>query len=169
MMIREPYIEKAGSESVWLPLPASLFLPFPAEIEWNTIKFRKKDEFHVTLLHVKNASIAANVPTEEILTFFDLFIEKHPIEFLSTVDDFRYMQENERKTIVVRCDVSNLDLLFTELNEKFNINVPKQPPHVTIYSLPDKPAIHILSEAIMESLERVSAQELERAFSNMHT
>ncbi len=84
---------------------------------------------------------------------------------MSFLNDFRYVEEKAKKTIIVRCLVSNLDKLFAELRRVFGVTMETQPAHITLYTLQKNAGIHINSMALMESLERVRLPKL-AAFSN---
>lgn len=167
MSVRAPYSQNEESGSIRLGLDSRLFSLFPSEVTWNSLRLVKKEEFHVTLLHTKSTSNLAHVSNEELASFFDAFVANSPIKFLSFIDDFRYVEEDEKRTIAVRCAVSNLGELFAAFNTAFGIQLPKQPAHVTLYSLDKKVGIHINSEEKMESLERVRLPELEAALSKI--
>lgn len=159
----EPHYKADGLVSIVLPLDHTIFSSLPAEMLWKGIRLGKKAEFHITLLHVQKAAELAHRSREEIVSLFNAFVEGHPIRLVSFTNDLRYTEEDEKKTILVRCTVANLDGLFASLNSAFRISMPTQPAHVTIYSLDPFVGIHVNSDEKMESLERVHLPELEAA------
>jgi len=166
MSVRVPYGQNEQG-SIWLSLDPRLFEAFPREVIWNNTQLTKKDEFHITLLHAKSASELANVPNEEVASFFNSFVETHPVKLLSFIGDFRYVEEEEKKTVVVRCIVSNLNGLFLLFNRTLHVQLPVQAAHVTLYTLQKNAGIHINSDEKMESLQRVGLPELSAALLNM--
>lgn len=167
MSVLAPYKEKAGSESIWLPVSEKLFVDFPEKIVWDGVSLQRKSEFHVTLLQVKNVAALADASSAEAIDFFNTFVARKPIEFVSIFNDFRYAKESEKKVILVRCVVSHIEELFAALNDTFDINVPIQPPHVTLYTLQRDAGIHINSLDAMEHLERVRLPQLDVAFTSL--
>lgn len=168
MSIRAPYEESAESGAIRLPVDSSLFTAFPTEIVREGTRLMKKDEFHVTLLYVRNASVLANVSAEELKSFFNSFADMHSIQLRSFVDDFRYVEKGDKRTIVVRCVVSNLENLFAALNNTYRINMPTQPAHVTLYTLQKNVGIHIPSIEAMEQLPKISLPVLDEALMRVH-
>ena len=167
MSVRAPYSQNETSGSIRLALDPEIFGHFLSEVHWNSRKLVKKEEFHVTLLHAKATPKLTHVPNEELASFFELFVENNPIELVSFLDDFRYVEEDEKRTIIVRCMVSNLAELFIAFNTVFEVQLPTQPAHVTLYSLEKSVGIHINSDEKMESLERVHFPDLEAALKKL--
>ncbi len=170
-MIREPY--QYVQTYIGLPVDATVFAAFPQTISWQGEKLLKKDDFHVTIC--KGADIFTKARIEHIIgekklfELFNVFIESCPIRLLSFSDDFRFVQDDARgrKAIVVRCQMSNLNELFFKLNHEFEIEMPIQPAHVTLYTLQKNIGIHIPSEEAMAVLLIVDIPELKTALANV--
>ena len=167
MSVKVPYSQNEESGSIRLGLNSGIFAPFPSLVTWNGLQLVKKEEFHVTLLHAKYSTELAGVANDELAVFFDSFVIKNPIELISFIDDLRYVEEDDKKTILVRCAASNLEELFVAFNAPFGVQLPTQPAHVTLYSLDKAVGIHINSDEKMESLERVRLPELEASLSKI--
>lgn len=166
MNIRAPYLGHIKNEhiaSIVLPIDDRQSVSFPRAVSWKNVRLDIKDEFHVTLLNVGTASALSQRPREDIVSFFNAYAARRPIALVSFADDFRYVEKDVRKTILVRCVVSNLNLLFEELNRTFEIDMPMQPAHVTLYTLQKNVGIHVPSIEVMERLERVYLPVLEEA------
>jgi len=163
MSVRAPYGQNEESGSIRLGLDSRLFNPFSAEVMWNSFRLGKKEEFHVTLLHAKQSSKLAEVPNDDLAAFFNSFVEESPISLISFIDDFRYAEEQEKKTIVIRCIVSNLNKLFVLFNQTYQVQLPVQATHVTLYTLQKNAGIHIGSDEEMGRLQRVNLPELDAA------
>lgn len=164
--VREPY-QQNEQGSIYLSLDTSLFSAFPQEVEWKGVRLTKKDEFHVTLLHAKQAQEFSNIPNERLAAFFVSFIQRKPMTFESFLDDLRFVEEGEHKTIVARCAVSNLNELFVEFNQAFSANLPVQAAHVTLYTLQKNKGIYVNTDQQMERAEPVHLPELETALSKI--
>lgn len=136
-----------------LELPSSLFESLPDTVSVNDTTLNKKSEFHVTLVH-------AHERDDEIRALFDRFVKEHPIRLLSFDDDVRHAAKDGKETILVRCTVSNLEVLFQKMREDIGINLPVQPTHVTLYTLPLRRGVAIDSAEEMEALSRVSIPEI---------
>lgn len=164
-MIRAPYksaYSTSGHFILALGLPASLFQFFPQVVPWNGKTFQKKSEFHITLIHAG--------PDDEIrlAPFFTHFIEEHPINVLSFQKDFRHAVRGDEETIIVRCTVSNLELLFQKMRDEIDLNLPLQPAHITLYTFQSRTGIGISNEEEMENLPRVSISVLDEALQHVH-
>ena len=168
--VRSPYEAHFKNDelaSIVLPMDSVLFDALPQVVSWNGLELSKKEEFHMTLLHVQQASELSGRPREETASLFNSFVGKNPIECLSLSNDLRYAEEGANKTILVRCIVSHVDGLFADLNRTFAIAMPVQPAHVTLYSLEKNKGIHINSDEKMGGLERVHLPELEAALAKI--
>ena len=152
-----------------LSVESELVKGFPDVVKTRGVILHKKNEFHVTLLSIRALCDVARIAEEEVVSLFDDFAKKHRIAVAGFLDDFRFAEDDQHKTIIVRCIVSNLDALFAELNRTFHVALPVQPAHVTLYTLQNI-GIHIPSEKIMESLPRIDIPELETALKTIkHT
>ncbi len=125
--------------SVMLDIPPIIKLPEKIELKGHTLYV--KDEFHITLLNVKFLAEIIN-PTNyetiknQLLQEFDDFIQTHSLANYTVTNELRFVQENDKKTLVVIAHVDNLDELFELLSQKFSVNLPRQVAHVTLYRHP---------------------------------
>jgi len=126
-----------------------------------------KGEFHISLICAKR--IAALIDPEnkeslqaEILAEFKKFILKHELKDFSLLPEFRFVEMDTRKTLIILVEVPDLDLLFTHLEEKYGTKLPLQPTHITLYTLQPEAGIGILSHEELEQYsELVEVPELE--------
>lgn len=109
----------------------------PTEINFDGESLKLKSSFHASLMHVKGLLILNNKEGLEnlILEKFCNFVKDKEINFLKYTGEFRFAQSEGRKTIVARCEVSNLEKFSNQLASELNIKVPTQPTHVTLYTL----------------------------------
>lgn len=70
-------------------------------------------------------------------------------------NEFKFVSQNERRTIVVMCDISNLKEFFELMNKKYNLNVEYQPTHVTIYTLQPELGIFLSDGNDLRELTKV--------------
>ena len=110
-----------------------------------------KTEFHITLIDVK--SIASLIDEnnvakteDEIVEEFKDFIKQLPLEEHTILHSFRFVSRDTRKTIIAMAEVPHLSEFFDRLRQKYGKNLPSQPTHVTIYTLPPGGGIGILSQ-----------------------
>jgi len=118
-------------------MPVSLSnLPKELEIEGN--KLFAKYSFHVSLVCIneiiKKYKVSINNFRNEVLGEFCDFVKENPVSLLNYLPDFKFVEEDSLKTVVVMCRVSNLDKFFEILNEKYNLNIEYPPTHVTLYA-----------------------------------
>lgn len=130
----------------------------PNTLEVNGIELVKKDAFHITLIWTEKIAkiIYANNPEaieKEIIAEVKDFLQtKAPRDFELT-GEFRFCQEAGESTVIAMCNLFGAEKLFAELSKKYNMQLPVQPFHITIYKLEDKRGIGILSN---EHLEKIS-------------
>jgi hypothetical protein len=100
-----------------------------------------KDEFHITLVSIRYLAEQIQPANPEpvlhqIIEEFDKFTKKTSLEKYTISNDFRFVQDRGRTTVIVMAEVLNLDKFFERLNQKFSIKLPKQPTHITLYRYP---------------------------------
>jgi hypothetical protein len=168
MRLPEPYFGHPEGY-LCLSLPAAAFAQLPEHIEISGTVLRKKKEFHVTVMSLKSviplvAEAAEHMSLEEvqerILGVFVSILVKHPITFAKWQDDFRIAESDFRMSLLVRCTAINLDYFFAECEKVFGIAIPRQPAHVTLYTLQPDAGIGVDSESQMTRLPNVSFPEI---------
>ena len=121
----------------YIYLPIKLEKELPIEIEIENTKLYLKSSFHVSLLCTKN--IFDKYPEKElenkIITSFCNFISNKNISLVKILNEFRFANSGERKTLIVRCEISYLNEFFKELSQEINMDIPLQPTHITLYTL----------------------------------
>lgn len=123
----------------------------PESLEFEGEKFIVKSEFHITLLAVKQiAEIIDQHNIEklqsEIVQDFYAFVEEFPLTKYELLDDVRQVIVGDNKTIIVMAKLKGIEKLFEMLEKKYQKQLPVQPTHITLYTLPtDTFGIPILS------------------------
>ncbi len=87
-----------------------------------------------------------------VIEDFCAFTQHTPVELARYRDEFRFVEENERKSVVVMCEISNLDKFFTFLNKKYELNIEYPPTHVTMYTLQPNKGIFLTDSADIKNL-----------------
>jgi hypothetical protein len=113
----------------------------PEEVTINGQQLFVKDEFHITLVSIRYLAEQIQATNQEsvlhqLIEEFETFTEKTSLEKYTISNDFRFVQDKGRTTVIVMAEVLNLDKFFERLNQKFSIKLPKQPTHVTLYRYP---------------------------------
>lgn len=133
-------------------------LPDTFEVDGETLL--KKDHFHVSLLCVKNILEVKPDIEDEVLKHFCDFIKDNEVKFEGFTKEFRFAQNDERKSVVALCKVSDLHKFSEYLTKKIGITVVPQPAHVTIYTLQPNAGIGLNSpEEMGEKSEPVEVPE----------
>ncbi len=142
----------------------------PDSLEIGEDKFVVKSEFHITLLGVK--SIADSIDSngteklqQEIVDEFYNFVSETPLTEYKLSDELRLVNVKGNKTVVVLASVRGIEKLFKRLSEKYGVQPPVQPTHITLYTLPtDTIGIPISSydelKEISEPIELPGIQKL---------
>lgn len=143
----------------YIALPLELgVLPETIAIEGETLL--RKSSFHVSLLCVKEVLEKKPGTEQQILDAFCSYIAEHDVSFAGYTGEFRFAQNEERKTLIARCNVSNLEGFSEALSEQLGISIPAQPTHITLYTLQPDMGIGLNSPADMEQKsERIEAPE----------
>lgn len=131
--------------------------PTVFEIEGYTLTLKTK--FHVSLVAVgqiikKHGVTEANF-LEDVVNFFCEYVQKHPVELVRYKNEFRFVSENERRAVVVMCDVVNIDQFFDLLSVRYNLRLQHPPTHVTLYTLQPDVGIFLTDFHDMEKLTKL--------------
>lgn len=104
-----------------------------------------KNEFHVSLVNTKR--LAYENIEEKVINYFCDFTSKNEVSFLKYRDEFRLVKRGWELSIIVMCDISNLELFFKEMEKDVGIKADLQPTHVTLYTLKPSTGIGVSSQS----------------------
>lgn len=107
----------------------------PQSIEINDTTLHRKDEFHVSLLCVKNVLKVLPDVENQIVESFCNFVQENDISFIRFTGELRLAEKEDRKTIVALCEIKNLKEFFNQLSSELDFDIAHQPTHVTLYTL----------------------------------
>ncbi|MCX6751517.1 MAG: hypothetical protein NT161_01985 [Candidatus Nomurabacteria bacterium] len=120
-------------------------LPNKTIFEGNTLLVN--DFLHVSLVCIGKIIEKYNVQIEDfkdkIIKDFCEFSSKNEIGPVSYSNDFKFGEKEDKKTIVVMCNVPNLNKFFDQMNKKYRLDVEYPPTHATLYKLPNKLGIFL--------------------------
>ncbi|MEK7128440.1 MAG: hypothetical protein AAB933_02675 [Patescibacteria group bacterium] len=138
-------------------LPVSL-VDLPVEITVYGIKLFLKSSFHVSLVCINEIIRKYNVSIQDfkdsVIKDFCDFVKENDIKLLKYHNDFRFVEENDLKTIIIACKVSNLEKFFRIINKKYNLEIEYPPTHITLYILKDKLGIFLTTEDDIKNLTK---------------
>ncbi len=122
----------------------------PKRIYIKDSELRLKSEFHITLVCAKKlAAIIDNKKVDkiqsEIVKEFLTYVKKKPLKKYNPLQIFRYVQREEKKTVIMMVEVPGLNDFFNLIAEKYRTKLPLPPTHITLYTLQPDEGIGILS------------------------
>jgi hypothetical protein len=128
-------------------------MPEQIVVEGNSL-FRK-EEFHVSIMAIKNLAPLLNSTNSEeaaerLKDSFLEFEKTHNLTKFNLTGQFRLVKRDERITVVAMVELEGVEELFAFLREKHGVEFPTQPTHITIYTLQPEAGIGILSEDEMK-------------------
>lgn len=141
-----------------ISLPVSIKgLPKQIEVEGYTLSLRSA--FHISLVCIGKIKEKYNISIsdfeEKVIDDFCNFHKEKNIILKNYRNEFRFVNEGERKTVVVMCGVSNLDSFFDFLNKKYNLKLEYPPTHVTLYTLQPDAGIFLVDSSDISKLSKV--------------
>lgn len=150
--------EIGGPKGDVIGLPVS-FTGLPLTIETEGLTLSLKNAFHVSLVCIgkiaeKNNLSDPDIVSKVILDFCE-FTKHTPIELKEYSGEFRFVAENERRTLVAMCDILNLDTFFDFINKKYNLKAEYPPTHVTLYTLQPNAGIFLTNSDDIEKLTKL--------------
>jgi hypothetical protein len=138
-----------GEKDYTIYLPVS-FNNLPEEIKVQGPLYRQSS-FHVSLVYIekiiKKYNIAIPDFKDKIVEDFCNFTKENNIYVIRYTNEFRFVAKNEKRTVVIMCEVSNLDKFFDLINGKYRLNIRYMTPHATLYgNVKDKPGVWLMDE-----------------------
>lgn len=156
--MREPY-DFYENGFGYIRLENLKFSGLPEKIVVDGDELVVKAEFHISLVWAGRLSGMIDEKNKdkiknEMIEEFEKFTENNSLENYELTGELRLVKKADRKTIIAMAKVPNLDIFFEKLSQKYGVELPVQPTHITLYTLPsDKIGIGILSN---EELQRIS-------------
>ncbi|HSX28113.1 MAG TPA: peptide deformylase [Candidatus Saccharimonadales bacterium] len=155
--VKTPYIKYHGS--VLLQDVTVLAIPETITVEGYTL--HRKKEFHITLTN--REKLAASIDpsrvaeiAKELEEEFKAYHAAHPVVEYELENTFYFVQSDSRKSVIAMAKVPALKGFFTRVRQKYGVNVPEQPTHVTLYTLlPDTVGIGLRS---LQELHQLSTK-----------
>lgn len=133
-------------------------LPDTISVEGYTLLLKK--EFHVSLICAKKIAVLIDPENNrkieaEIVELFKEFIKHQPLSDFSLNTELRFVELDQRKTVIVMTHVPGLDQFFNMLEKHYGNKLPLQPTHITLYTLQPEVGIGILSKGELEKLSTI--------------
>lgn len=157
-----------NEDNIGLLIPLS-GLPSSIELEGQTLVLRTV--FHVTLVAVSQIirKNKIDIPDflDKVVADFCEFSQENNVDLIRFRDEFRFVTENERRSLIAMCDISNLNRFFDLLNEKHGLQLKYPPTHATLYTLKVDEGIFLTdSKDIKEMTKTVSNPGLDLSVAN---
>ncbi len=129
-------------------------------------KLLLKDEFHMSIHCIINTKKAhLEISHEEIVEHFNNFVKTNPIGCAGFKSEFRFCEQGDKRTVVVMVETKNLEEYFNDFNKVFNVSVPTQPAHITLYTKQPNVGIGLTSLGELQEISKeVIIPELENIF-----
>ncbi len=137
-------------------------LPKTIEVEEETLLL--KDEFHVSLVCSEKIKDKFNVEDsdfiEKLNKDFSEFETEHEIKLTRFRDEYKLVEEENKKAVVCMCDIENLNEFFDLINKKYNLAIPYPPTHATMYTLQPNVGIFLTNDEDIARLAKPIANPL---------
>lgn len=145
-----------GKGYIYLPVVIN---GLPEKISVENIELTRKSSFHSSLVCVKDIIKQYGNTVEDlennIIEAFCEFVSKQDVSLIKFVDEFRLGEDGEKRSLAVMCEVSNMEMLFSCLQKKLNIEIPTQPTHITLYTLQQDVGIGFPSKGVLGQKSKV--------------
>ncbi len=131
-------------------------LPPRIQVEGYTLS--RKTSFHVSLVCIGKIAEKQNLNDPELVhqiaTNFCDFTSRATIELLHYRNEFRFVSAGEKRTVVVMCEVTNLDKFFDLINMEYGLKLEYPPTHVTLYNRAPYGGIFLTDSADIQQLTK---------------
>ena len=144
----------------------------PKEIEVEGYKLSLKTTFHASLVCIgkiiEKYKVSRPDFINEIVSDFCSFTKNKSIDFIRFRNEFRFVVQNERRSVIVMCDISNLEEFYGVINKKYGLKIEPQPTHITLYTLQPDTGIFLIDNGDIDNLSKVIVPPLilEQALEN---
>ena len=126
------------------------FNNLPEEITVQGITLYLPSPFHVSLVYIGKIIEKYNISIPDFLNkivedFCD-FTKTNDIKVIRYKNEYKFAtRDGIKKTVVVMCEVSNLNKFFDLINTKYGLNIKYPSTHVTLYNtLKAQPGIFLM-------------------------
>jgi len=101
-----------------------------------------KPEFHMSIFSVKKYApeladkqkVSIEAAEQTLLENAAELLSSNPVKVTALRDEFRLVEEGEKKTIVVMCDAEGLGEFFIGMKKLLGSDLSLQPTHITLYT-----------------------------------
>lgn len=147
-----------GRGYIILPIGMDEF-QLPPSIEAEGLTLILKEEVHISLVSLKSIlpvirETNGEVEESHLVQDFLDFQQKEELSKYRLLNELRFVEREERRTVVVMAEVVGLEELFGHYRAKYGVDIPTQPAHATLYTLQPEVAIGINSRAELETISR---------------
>ncbi len=130
--------EKYTLKKQTISLPVAI-QGLPDKLEIGGYTLLRRSSFHVSLVCIGKIIEKEGIQIPEfenaIINDFCEFVSQNDISLIRYRDEFRFVVQNERRSVVAMCEVTNLEKFFDLLNKKYKLHLKVPPTHVTLYTL----------------------------------
>jgi hypothetical protein len=144
------------SETIGLTV---VFGGLPSEIRVEGYTLLLKSSFHVSLVCtgkiIEKYNISTPDFTNSVISDFCEFTKKQSVNLINWSNEFRFVTQNERRSIIAMCEISNLNKFFDLLNNKYQLGIEYPPTHVTLYTLQLDKGIFLTTSEDIEELTKI--------------
>ncbi len=157
---------KFSDKYIGLNTPLTFELPKQLVVERETLVL--KDEFHMSIhCIIKTKEAHPEISHEEIINHFNNFVKTNQIEYTGFKPELRFCEQENKRTVVVMVETKNLEEYFNDFNNMFNVNIPTQPAHITLYTKQSNIGIDLTSQEELTNLSKtINNKELENILFN---
>ena len=146
-----------GLETIALPISVS---GLSATIKVEGCELALRPDFHVSLVCIgkimEKHSVTLPNFRERVIEDFCGYVQYNDINLLKYNDEFRFASKDEKRSVVVMCDISNLQGFFNLINKKYSLRIEYPPTHVTLYTLQtDRPGIPLTDGEDLKKLTKI--------------
>jgi len=114
-------------------------LPEKIEVKEQKLLLQHGGQFHVSLFYIEQLIEKYNIQVPDFLNKvvndFCEFTKKNDIDIIRYKNEYRFVQKSGKTTVVVMCEISNLNGFFDFVNDKYKLDIEYPVPHVTLYTL----------------------------------
>jgi hypothetical protein len=127
----------------------------PETLDIQGFHLLRRSEFHISLVCTYKIANLIDASQKdryeaEIVTFFSEYTQSNPLNTYAPTGEYRLVKNGDRVTLIAMVTVPGIEEFFAILRQKYSVDIPLQPTHITIYTLQPEKGIGIFSHKQLE-------------------
>lgn len=102
-----------------------------------------------------------DIASQQLLQDFTSYTKNHDLTSFKLTGEFRLVKREDRQTIIAMVELGGVSHLFSHLQDAYQIDLPVQPTHITLFILRPGASVVILTNEKLKTIsQKINIPEL---------